>query len=88
MSTLAKNKRSCSKSGKFQAKFAFFLFFRRKIGTRFCQFGNDRLSREGALGVRESREWRDIIFAEKTENAKELDQSFQWGIQNFHFFGR
>ena len=30
MSTLANNKQSCSKSGKFQAKIVFFLFFRRK----------------------------------------------------------
>ena len=53
--------------------------------------GRGRLSREGALDVRESRERIDKIFAEKTENAKNLDQkqrSFQyiysaWGIFNF-----
>ena len=48
--------------------------------------GGGQISREGALDVRESRERRDKIFAEKTENAKifkkKLDQenSFQWGI--------
>jgi len=41
------------------------------------------ISREGSLAdVRESRERRDKIFAEKTENTKMLDQnsSFQWGF--------
>ena len=40
-----------------------------------------RISREGALDLRESRERRDRIFAGKTENAKILDQKqqrFQW----------
>ena len=44
MSTLANDKRSCSKSGKHQAKIAFFLFFRRKIWhdfvTPFSTFAN------------------------------------------------
>ena len=46
------------------------------------------MSREGGLGVRESRERRDTIFAEKTENAKILDQKQQFSMGNFHFFGR
>ena len=55
-----------------------------------------RLSREGALDHRESRERRDKIFAEKTENAKifkrKIDQenSFQWGFwprENELFWG-
>ena len=53
MSTLAKNKRSCSKSGKFQAKFAFFLFFRRKIGTILSH--RSRLSRTSRAPSRLSR---------------------------------
>ena len=56
--------------------------------------GRGRISREGALDVRESRERRDKIFAEKTENAKifkkKLDQenSFQWGIFIFLAAGK
>ena len=50
------------------------------------------LSREGALDHRESRERRDKIFAEKTENAKifkkKMDQEQQFSVGNFHFFGR
>jgi len=48
--------------------------------------GRGRISREGALDHRESRERRDKIFAAKTENAKifkkKMDQenSFQWGF--------
>ena len=45
--------------------------------------GRGRISPEGARDLRESRERRDKIFAEKTENAKILDQKqqlFQWGI--------
>ena len=44
-----------------------------------------RITREGALDLRESRERRDKIFAEKkmTENAKILDQKQQF---SFHFF--
>ena len=51
-----------------------------------------RISREGALDHRESRERRDKIFTAKIESAKifknKLDQenSFQWGF--FYFFGR
>ena len=49
--------------------------------------GRGRISREEALDLRESRERRDKIFAEKkmTENAKILDQKQQF---SFHFFGR
>ena len=49
-----------------------------------------RISREGALDLRESRERRDRIFAGKTENAKILDQKQQISMPmgNFHFFGR
>ena len=50
--------------------------------------GRGRLSREGALDVRESRERIDKIFAEKTENGKVLDQKQQFSMGNFHFFGR
>ena len=58
--------------------------------------GRGRISREGALNHRESRERRDKIFAEKTENAKifkrKIDQenSFQWGFwprENELFWG-
>jgi len=47
-----------------------------------------RITREGALDLRESRERRDKIFAEKTEHAKILDQKQQFSVGNFHFFGR
>jgi hypothetical protein len=50
--------------------------------------GRGRLSREGALDVRERRERIDKIFAKKTENAKILDQKQQFSMGNFHFFGR
>ena len=52
------------------------------------------LSREGALDHRESRERRDKIFAEKTENAKIFkkkwirNSSFQWGIFIFSAAGK
>ena len=52
------------------------------------------MSREGALDHRESRERRDKIFAEKTENAKifknKMDQenSFQWEIFIFLAAGK
>ena len=53
-----------------------------------------RISREGALDHRESRERRDRIFAAKTETAnfflKKLDRenSFQWGIFIFLAAGK
>ena len=49
--------------------------------------GRGRISREGALDLFESRERRDNIFAETTENAKKLDQKQQISMGNF-FFGR
>ena len=59
----------------------------REFGTRQSQsIGRGRISREGALDHRESRERRDKIFAEQTVKRqnfqKKLDQenSFQWGI--------
>jgi len=70
-----------------------FLKNREIIVCRSCPasqtIGRGRISREGALDHRESRERRDKIFAEKTENAKifkkKLDQEnrFQWGISFF-----
>ena len=57
--------------------------------------GRGRISREGALDHRESRERRDKIFTAKTENAKifkkrKLDQenSFQWGTFIFLAVGK
>ena len=53
------------------------------FGSLSQSIGRGRISPEGALDVRESRERRDKIFAVKTENTKILDQkrsSFQWGI--------
>ena len=38
--------------------------------------GRGRISREGALDLRESRERRDKIFAEKTENAQIFKKKF------------
>ena len=60
--------------------------------------GRGRISREGALDHRESRERRDKIFAEKTENAKNFKkifwirktgkQRFQWGTFIFLAAGK
>ena len=52
-----------------------------RFGPASQLIGRGRLSREGALDVRERRERIDKIFAKKTENAKILDQKqqrFQW----------
>ena len=63
-------------------------------GSLSQSIGRGRISREGALDHRESRERRDKIFAAKTENAKifkkKLDQenSFQWGIFIFLAAGK
>ena len=63
-------------------------------GSLSQSIGRGRISREGALDHRESRERRDKIFAAKTENAKifkkKMDQenSFQCGdfaISNLEF---
>ena len=40
------------------------------FGPRSQSIGRGRISREGALDHRESRERRDNFFAAKTENAK------------------
>ena len=50
--------------------------------------GRGRISREGALDLRESRGRHDKIFAEKTESSKILDQKPQFSVGNFLFFGR
>jgi hypothetical protein len=55
--------------------------------------GRGRISREGALDLRESREWRENNFAEKTENAKIFKKKFGSGTEVFsvgffYFFGR
>ena len=48
------------------------------FGPRSQSIGRGRISREGALDHRESRERRDKIFAAKqTANAKILGQNFQ-----------
>ena len=70
---------------------------RESIFTVYCgpasqSIGRGRISREGALDVRESRERRDKIFAEKTENAKNFKKKIgsgkQFSVGNFRFFGR
>ena len=64
------------------------------FGPRSQSIGRGRISREGALDHRESRERRDKIFAAKTENAKifKIDFgsgiSFQWGIFIFLAAGK
>ena len=55
------------------------------FGPAWQSIGRGRISREGAIDLRESRERRDKIFAEKTENAKILDQTRQFSVGNFHF---
>ena len=54
--------------------------------------GRGRISREGALDHRESRERRDKIFAAKTVKRqnfqKEIGSGKQFSVGNFHFFGR
>ena len=58
------------------------------FGPKSQSIGRGRLSREGALDHRESRERRDKIFAAKTENAKILDQKQQFSMGNFYLSGR
>ena len=64
------------------------------FGPKSQSIGRGRISREGALDHRESRERRDKIFAAKTVKRqnfqKKLDQesSFQWGIFNFLAAGK
>ena len=52
--------------------------------------GRGRISREGALDLRESRERRDKIFAKKTENAKIENFGLETAVFSgeFSFFGR
>jgi hypothetical protein len=58
-------------------------------GSLSQSIGHGRISREGTLDVRESRERRDKIFAEKIENNKILDQKQQFSMMgNFQLFGR
>ena len=63
------------------------------FGPRSQSIGRGRISREGALDHRESRERREKIFAAKTENAtkifqKKIGSGKQFSVGNFHFFGR
>ena len=63
------------------------------FGPRSQSIGRGRISREGALDHRESRERRDKIFAAKTlKNAKifkkKIGSGKQFSVGNFHFFGR
>ena len=62
-----------------------------KVFTVCCgrasqSIGRGQISREGALDVRESRERRDKIFAEKTENAKTFGSETAVFDGNFSFF--
>ena len=69
-----------------------FLKNREIIVCRSCPasqtIGRGRISREGTLDLRKSRERRDKILTERTENAKILHQKQQFSMGNFHFFGR
>ena len=67
------------------------------FGPKSQSIGRGRISREGALDHRESRERRDKIFAAKTvtvkrQKSKKIKKSFgsgkQFSVGNFHFFGR
>jgi hypothetical protein len=48
--------------------------------------GRGRVTREGALDFRKSRERRDKIFAEKNRKAKKMDQKQQLLIGEFSIF--
>ena len=50
--------------------------------------GRGRISREGALDFRESRERRDKIFAKKTENAKIKFFQTYFGSETAVFSGK
>jgi len=65
------------------------------FGPTSQSIGRGRISREGALDHRESRERRDKIFAAKTENAKIFTKESGSGNKmfsvlrdEFSFFGR
>ena len=70
-------------------------FFTVYCGPASQSIGRGRISREGALDVRESRERRDKIFAEKTETPKNWirnssfieKNSFVWPRKNKLFWG-
>ena len=59
------------------------------FGPRSQSIGRGRISREGALDHRESRERRDKIFAEKTDNTKifkkKIGSGKQFSVGNSHF---
>ena len=69
-------------------------FFTLCFGPRSQSIGRGRLSREGALDHRESRERRDKIFAAKTVNRQNFQKKNgsgklkQFSVGNFHFFDR
>ena len=61
-----------------------------KVFTVCCgqasqSIGRGRISREGALDLRESRERRDNNFAKITEDAKILDRKQQFSVGSFLF---
>ena len=61
------------------------------FGPRSQSIGRGRISREGALDHRESRERRDKIFDEKEKQNKRQNfgsETAQFSVGNFHFFGR
>ena len=74
----------------FTAKKTGKILFNVCFGSLSQSIGRGRLSREGALDHRESRERRDKIFAAKTENAKIFKKKDgsgkQFSVGNFHFF--
>ena len=60
------------------------------FGPRSQSIGRGRISREGALDHRESRERRDKIFAAQTVNKrqnfqKKIGSGKQFSVGNFHF---
>ena len=58
-------------------------------GTLSQSIGRGRISREGSLVVRESRERRDNIFDEKNAIWPEiLNRKQQFSMGNFHLVGR
>ena len=62
------------------------------FGPKSQSIGRGRISREGALDHRESRERRDKIFAAKTVKRQNFQKKNGSGkhfsVGNFHFFGR
>ena len=75
----------------------FLLKKRENIVWRSCSashsIGRGRISREGALDQRESRERRDKVFAAKTVKRQNFQKQIWirktvFSAGNFHFFGR